>query len=429
MNYEQALNFIHSTHKFGSKLGLHNISVLLELMGNPHKKLRFVHVAGTNGKGSTVSFISSILIQAGYKTGIFISPYIERFTERIKIGNDDIPADDLARITEFVKEKVDIMLQRGENHPTEFEIVTAIALQYYFENNCDVVVLEVGLGGRFDSTNIIDTPLVSVITTIGYDHMDRLGGTLSEIAFEKAGIIKENGSVVVYHQAEEVEKVFRDTCTEKNSKLSIVDFATLKLLSCSVDGQVFDFEDYHSLEISLLGEHQTRNAAVAIKTVEVLREKGLNIQEQAIRNGLIKARWPGRLEIMNKTPFFLIDGAHNVEGAKVLVDALKKYFPGKRIFFILGVLKDKDFRSMIEIVAPLAHCFITVTPNNDRALTADELSKIIAGYCNNVYVSDTIESAIRTSLEFASQDDVICAFGSLYYIGEVRKHFKHLQGF
>jgi len=426
MNYEQALDFIHSTHKFGSKLGLHNIGVLLELMGNPHKKLKFVHVAGTNGKGSTVSFISSILTQAGYKTGIFTSPYIERFTERIKIGNDDISTDDLARITGFVKEKVDIMLQRGENHPTEFEIVTAIAFQYYFENNCDIVVLEVGLGGRFDSTNIIDTPLVSVITTIGYDHMDRLGNTLSEIAFEKAGIIKENGSVVAYHQAEEVEKVFRDVCTEKNAKLKIVDFTTLKLLSYSVDGQVFDFEDYRSLEITLLGEHQTRNAAVAVKTAELLREKGLSIPEQAIRDGLLKTRWPGRLEIMNKNPFFLIDGAHNVEGANALADALKKYFLGKRIFFILGVLKDKDFKSMIEAVAPLAHCFITVTPNSDRALTADELSKILARYCNNVYVSDTIEAAIKTSLELASQDDVICAFGSLYYIGEVRKHFKHL---
>jgi len=198
MNYEEALEYIHGALKFGSKLGLHNIRVLLELMGNPHKKLKFVHVAGTNGKGSTVAFISSILIEAGYKTGIFVSPYIERFTERIKINNQEIPGADLARITGFVKEKVDIMVQRGENHPTEFEIVTAMAFQYYYENNCDVVVLEVGLGGRLDSTNVIDTPLASVITTISYDHMDRLGSTLPEIAFEKAGIIKEGGDVVMY---------------------------------------------------------------------------------------------------------------------------------------------------------------------------------------------------------------------------------------
>jgi dihydrofolate synthase/folylpolyglutamate synthase len=426
MNYEQALEFIHSTHKFGSKLGLHNIGILLDLMGNPQKKLKFVHVAGTNGKGSTASFISSILTQAGYRTGVFTSPYIERFTERIKIGNDDIPREDLARITEFVKDKVDIMLQIGENHPTEFEIVTAIAFQYFYEKNCDIVVLEVGLGGRFDSTNIIDTSLVSAITTISYDHMDRLGATLSEIAFEKAGIIKQNGDVVVYPQTEEAGKVLRNVCAERNSKLVVVDFSGLRLISSGVDGQVFDFEGYKSLKILLLGQHQTRNAAVAIKTIEILREKGFNISEQTIRDGLLKMKWPGRLEVLKRNPLFLIDGAHNIEGAKALADALKTYFPGKRIFFILGVLKDKDFNSMIEAVIPLAHCFITVTPNNDRALSAEELSQILVSYCKSVYVSDTIELAIRTSLELASQDDIICAFGSLYYVGEVRKHFKRL---
>ena len=425
MNYEEALEYIHGALKFGSKLGLHNIRVLLELMGNPHKKLKFVHVAGTNCKGSTVAFISSILIEAGYKTGIFVSPYIERFTERIKINNQEIPGADLARITGFVKEKVDIMVQRGENHPTEFEIVTAIAFQYYYENNCDVVVLEVGLGGRLDSTNVIDTPLASVITTISYDHMDRLGSTLPEIAFEKAGIIKEGGDVVMYPpQVEEVYNVFRKACAERNSRLHTVDFSKLRFESFDVDGQVFDYEGYNSLKISLLGGHQVRNAAVAVKTAEVLREKGLSITEDSIRRGLVKARWPGRLEIVSKGPLFLIDGAHNIEGAKALSEALRLYFPNKRVIFIFGVLKDKDYRSMIEAVAPMAEAFITVTPKSGRALPAKDLAKIIGDYCKNVSVSDTIKEAIETSFKLASSDGLICAFGSLYYIGEVRKHFK-----
>jgi len=196
MNYDEALDYIFGTLKFGSKLGLHNIGVLLKLMGDPQKKLKFVHVAGTNGKGSTTAFISSILTEAGYKTGVFISPYIQRFTERMRIGSEEISRDELAEITGFVKENVDKMIAMGENHPTEFEIVTAIAFEYFYRNNCDVVVLEVGLGGRFDSTNIIDTPLVAVITTISFDHTDRLGNTLPQIAFEKAGIIKPGGTVV-----------------------------------------------------------------------------------------------------------------------------------------------------------------------------------------------------------------------------------------
>ncbi|MCR4434887.1 MAG: folylpolyglutamate synthase/dihydrofolate synthase family protein [Clostridiales bacterium] len=424
MNYSEALEYIHGTKKFGWKLGLHNIGTLLELMGNPHRKLKYVHVAGTNGKGSTVAFISSILAEAGYKVGIYTSPYLEKFTERIRINGDDIPETELARITGFVKEKVDLMVERGENHPTEFEIVTAIAFQYYFESKCDIVVLEVGLGGRFDSTNIIDTPLAAVITTINYDHMEYLGNTLSKIAFEKAGIIKKGGDVVLYPQQPEPEKVFLDACRERNCTLHQVDFSRLCLKEYGMEGQVFDLGSYKELKISLLGKHQLKNAAVAVKTVEVLREKGIGIDEAAVRKGLMNAKWPGRLEVLCKEPVFLIDGAHNLEGVKNLAQNLSLYFPGKKVIFIFGVLKDKDYKSMAEVISPLAGRFITVTPENERAMDAKDLAILLKSYCKNVDASDTIEEAIEKSIALATSDDVICAFGSLYYIGDVRKHFR-----
>ncbi|HHW48967.1 MAG TPA: bifunctional folylpolyglutamate synthase/dihydrofolate synthase [Clostridiaceae bacterium] len=423
MNYDEAIKYIHGTIKFGVKLGLKNMERLLDLMGNPHKKLRYVHVAGTNGKGSTVAFISNILIEAGYKVGIYTSPYIERFTERIRINRSEISEPDLARITGFVKEKVDLMVKNGENHPTEFEIVTAIAFQYFYENSCDIVVLEVGLGGRYDSTNVIDNSLVSVITTINYDHMDKLGDTLEKIAFEKAGIIKEQGYVVIYPQPEEVENVIKKVCAEKRSNLEIVDFSQIYLTNFSIDGQVFDYGEYKSLEISLLGAHQIKNAAVAVSACRALADKGLNITEMAIRRGLANTRWPGRLEVLCRKPLFLLDGAHNPQGAHILRKALSEYFPDKRKIFIMGVLKDKDYKAMVEEISSIASRFIAVTPNSERALPAKELAILMERYCNNVLISDTIKEAIETSLDQCTSDDLICAFGSLYYIGEVRRFF------
>jgi len=424
MDYKEAIEYIHSTHKFGMKLGLHNIGLLLELMGNPHKSLSYVHVAGTNGKGSTVAFISSILIEAGYRVGIYISPFIERFTERIKINGTEIPEGDLARITGFVREKVDMMLKAGKAHPTEFEIITAVAFQYYHEQHCDLVVLEVGLGGRFDSTNIIDTPDAAVITTISFDHMEILGNTLPEIAFEKAGIVKSGGDVVLYPQTPDVERVFERICEERNSRLKKVDFSDLKVRSFGIDGQSFDYKELQSLKILLLGDHQARNAAVAVETALLLREKGYAISNDAIREGLYKAKWPGRMEIVKTSPLFLIDGAHNAEGAQILAAGLKKYFPNKRITFIVGVLADKDYKAMIEAIEPYAYRFVTVTPRSPRALSAKDLAIFIGAYCKNVVVSDKIEEAIRTCLNSSSQEDLICAFGSLYYIGGIRKYFK-----
>ncbi len=421
MDYNEALQYIHGASKFGWKLGLNNITRLLDLMGNPHKKLKFIHVAGTNGKGSVCAFLTQILIEAGYRVGTFTSPYIERFTERIKLDNCDIDEDDLARITGFVKSRVDMMTQAGENHPTEFEIVTAIGMQYFFEKKCDVVVLEVGLGGRFDATNVIDVPLAAVIMTIGYDHTDILGKTLPEIAFEKAGIIKEGGDVLLYPQSDEAEKVFERVCAERKAVLHKVDTGCIKIREFSEDGQVFDYGERKGLSIHLLGEHQAKNAAMAIRTVELLAKKGLPVTEEQLRRGLEKTRWPGRLEVLLKKPVFLIDGAHNREGAEVLSRTLREYFPNHRKIFIFGVLKDKEYDLMLEKVAPLASAIITVTPESPRAMKARDLAVIAGRYCKNVLVSDTIEDAIEKSFKLAEPDDLVCSFGSLYYIGVVRQ--------
>lgn len=420
MTYDEALEFIRNASMLGSKPGLHNISRLLELMGNPQKKLKFVHVAGTNGKGSTVAFISSILIESGYKTGIFTSPYIQRMSEQIKINNIEIGADQFTRLIEFAKGKSEIMLQQEGCHPTEFEITTAIAFEYFYEQECDVVVLEVGLGGRLDATNVIGTPDLGVITAISYDHTDFLGDTLEKIASEKAGIIKHNGDIVTYLNPPSVEKIIEEACVEKEAKLHNTDFMQIKSNSFDIDGQTFDFKEYKTLQITLLGEHQLKNAAVSVNAAEILKGKGYNITEETIRSGLLKSRWPGRLEVLRRDPILLIDGAHNFDGVKALKAGLDALFADKKLTFIMGVLGNKDYQAMLKHILPGCKKLFTVTPNSNRALPAADLAVAAKPYCKDIQICNTVESAVKESLAGASKDDVICAFGSLYYIGQVR---------
>ncbi len=423
MTYDETLTYIHGALKFGKKLGLHNIGFLLKLMGNPQKNLRFVHVAGTNGKGSTSAFIEGILAQAGYKTGLYTSPYIQRFTERIRIGKDEISREELADITAYVKEHVDKMIALGQNHPTEFEIITAIAFEYYCRKECDLVVLEVGLGGRYDPTNIIEAPELAVITAISYDHTERLGKTLPEIASEKAGIIKQGADVVLYGQCKEVEQVFERACAQKGAHLHRTNFSGIREHCSGIDGQTFTFGEYEDLEIRLLGRHQIYNAAVAVNAARILSAKGFDISEENIRKGLVNTKWPGRLELLSKNPVFIIDGAHNPGGALALRAFLWDTFPGRPVSFIMGVLRNKDYLSMMRIVLPGCKRFFAVMPDSPKALGSEELAKAASSYCNHVQVSDTIEEVVRTSIESAEDDEIICAFGSLYYIGTVKELF------
>ncbi|MBZ4666636.1 folylpolyglutamate synthase/dihydrofolate synthase family protein [Mahella sp.] len=428
MDYLQALDYIHGTWKFGTKLGLENISYLLQLLGNPHKKLRCIHIAGTNGKGSVAAMAASILDKAGYKTGLFISPYLEDFRERIQINGNYIQKDDLARLTQTIKQKVEQMLAEGRPHPTEFEIVTAIGFCYFAEQNVDYAVVEVGLGGRLDSTNLID-PLVSVITSIDYDHKDILGDTLAKIAYEKAGIIKPGRPVVVYPQQDEAMDVIKQVCQQRQAPLIEVSYNDIKAIDDSIEGQHFNYNKrnwaFDSLYIPLLGKHQLMNAATAITTALAMREyMGVAISDKAIAEGLSVAEWPGRLELVHRQPYVLLDGAHNPQGAQSLADAIKNYFPHNRVIMVLGILADKDVHAILENLVPLAAYIITTRPDSPRAMEAEKLLALVKEMNAQGQAIDDIECAVQASLDMAGQDDLVVISGSLYLIGSVRTYLK-----
>ena len=423
MDYYEAMKYINRTGKFGSKLGLDRINRLLYYMGNPHHKLRVIHVAGTNGKGSVVSIISSILIEAGYKVGIYTSPYLQRFTERIKINNEEISKDDIARLINYIGPIVDKVISEGYDNPTEFEIITAIMFKYFSDKQVDFVALEVGLGGRLDSTNVIN-PLVSVITSISYDHLGILGNTLSQIAYEKAGIIKQNGIVVSYPQEEEALKVIEDVCKERNAKLILVSQYNTYISKYSHKGQTFNLsindKSYVDLKTSLLGEYQILNIKTSIQAIEALKYRGIDIKDEYIYKGIENAKWPGRIEVMGENPKIVLDGAHNVQGMAELKKAILKYFKYDKIILVIGVLRDKEYEKMCSIIMPIADTVITTKPDSKRALSSEELGMVANRYNDSVIISSSILDAYNTSLESAKEDDLIVFCGSLYMIGRVR---------
>lgn len=418
MNYNEALNFISESHKFGMRLGLDNMKRLLELLGNPQEKLNIIHVAGTNGKGSTCSFISTILVECGYKVGLYTSPYLETFTERIRINNENIPEEKVANIISLIKEKIDIMIKEGYEYPTEFEIVTAMAFYYYFIENTDYVVLEVGLGGRYDATNVIDKSLVSVITSISLDHTGILGDTLEKIAYEKAGIIKENGTVFVYNQTNRVKNIIKEVCNEKNAKYIEVDFDDVIIKKSDINYQSFDYKKYKDIKINLIGEHQIKNSILALNVVEFILD---NMHLDIIKKGIEKTKWAGRIEKLSESPLFIIDGAHNEDGAKSLQKVIDKNLKDKNMTLIIGMLEDKDIDTVLEILIPYFNKVITTTPNNPRAISCDKLKDKVYKYNKNVTQVKEIEKAVEYALENSKKDDVIICAGSLYMIGEVRK--------
>ena len=438
MTYDEALKYIHSLPVFSGIIDFEKTKILMEYSGRPQDKLKVIHIAGTNGKGSTAAFINNILIEAGYNTGLYTSPYIEHFTERIKLNNLEISENDLAGITETVKASVEKIKADNKPLPTEFDVITAIALIWFEKCDADVAVLETGMGGRLDSTNVVPSPELAVITSISYDHMAVLGNTLPEIAYEKAGIIKTGIDVLLYPQRKEVYPVFEKKCFSENARLHNCIIGIPGKDKASPDGQYMDIDlskaedpivrtDFKqtSLKITLLGEHQIKNASMAVNAAAILRNKGWNITDTAIIEGLKKTRWNGRFEILRKNPFFLIDGGHNSEGIESLTSSINSIFPGKKVIFIFGVLADKDYHKMIDMILPLASKIFTVTVPNPRTLSAVKLSEAVRsapGYNNTPVVPcSDISAAVNASLDLASSEDVICAFGSLYYIGIVRE--------
>lgn len=426
MDTIESMDFIHDSMKFGSKLGLHNITALLEMLGNPHKNFKTIHVGGTNGKGSTCSFINQILIEAGFKVGLFTSPYLERFSERIQVDNNEIPDADIARIATIVKEKIGIMVSQGYHHPTEFEIVTAIGFYYFNELKIDIGIIEVGLGGRLDATNVIE-PIAAVIASISYDHMEYLGDTLEKITYEKCGIIKEAGDVVVYPQLLQVEKVIKDICEERKAREFNCKFSDVKILKTSLSGSIFtirsDIIDLENIHISMLGEHQVYNALTAFYTINLLIDKGYNISAEEIYRGMKNAKWPGRLEIINTNPTILVDGAHNVQGANVLHDAICKYFKNNRIILIVGILADKEVDKMVPVFAAIADIVITTIPDNPRALSAEMLSEEFNKNKIKTYIANDISIAVEKAYQlYESGEAVIVISGSLYLVGKAKTY-------
>lgn len=416
MNAAEAIEYIHSFFWKGSIPGLSRTQELLRRLGNPEKNLKFIHIAGTNGKGSTAAMSASILQKAGYRVGLYTSPYIFRFNERIQVDGEQIPDEDVATITEYVKQHAEAMAEK----PTEFELVTAIGFEYFARRKCDIVVLEVGMGGALDSTNVIPVPEVAVITNIGLDHTEVLGDTLEKIAETKAGIFKEGGHAVVYRGTSSVEAVFERICLEKKVSLRKADFDSLHLKSHSLEGQTFDCGDRKDLVLPLLGDHQLHNASVVLSIVDTLQDMGWKITEQNIREGLRDVSWPGRFDIVSRNPLFIIDGGHNPQCIEALVKNIKDYLTGRNVIALTGVLADKDYGDMYKPVISLVNQFVCITPPNPRKLEAAELAEHLTKVGATATACESVEAGVRKALGLAGDDGVVLCFGSLYTIGDIR---------
>ena len=402
--------------------GLSRIRELMRHLGNPQNELRFVHIAGTNGKGSTSAMLASILSAAGYTTGLFTSPHLQRYNERIQVNGAEISDGDLLALLREIGSAAARMSER----PSEFEALTALALLYFQRRHCRIVVLEVGLGGRLDPTNVIAPPEAAVITNIGLEHTEYLGDTLEKIAAEKAGIIKPGSDVVLYGQSPEVENVVRAKCAGCGGKLQATDISNLEVLSCDLSGQRLRYRERRELRLGLLGLYQSRNAAVALDTVDALLRRGWSIPEDAVVRGLACARWPGRFEVLRREPLVIVDGAHNPNGVEALAACLEQYLPDRKVTFVMGVMADKRYDQMLDLVAPFAEKFITVTPDSHRSLPSVQLAADIGRRLGlPVKAAGTASEGVSMALEEARPGDAICVFGSLYQVGEVRASLKN----
>ena len=430
MKYEEAMKYITEVGNFGSNYGLERTYKLLEHLGNPERDLKLIHIAGTNGKGSTTSMITEILMGEGYKVGMYTSPFIEEFEERIQINRNNIPKESLAILMDEIKVAVDKVIEAGYNHPTEFEIITVLMLLYFKKENIDFGVIEVGLGGTLDSTNVIK-PIIQVITSISFDHTNFLGNTLEKIAREKAGIIKKGIPTVIYPQQEEVLKVIKNKCIEMDSELYIANNENLKfenIVNLDKPYQLLKYNNEIDILLPLLGEHQIINLSVAMQAIEVLNNKNIiDISIANIVKSIKNVSWKGRLEVLSNNPYVVIDGAHNIQGIKTLSRNIKKYFKYENLYLILGILADKDVEEMIKIITPMAKKVYSVTPNSIRGELAESLKDEVSKFNKNCKAFDKYEEAYLEALNDASEKDLILASGSLYMIGDMRKIIRKIS--
>ncbi|MFV9511071.1 bifunctional folylpolyglutamate synthase/dihydrofolate synthase [Tepidibacillus sp. LV47] len=426
---EEAISWIHGREKVGIKPGLERMEWMLERVGHPERHLKFVHVAGTNGKGSTVSFISHVLRRSGYTVGTFTSPYLIDFTNRIQVNGEDISGKDLVAILNQVIPLAEELEQSELGGPSEFEVITMVAILYFSQiAKPDIIIWETGLGGRLDSTNVV-YPLVSVITNIGYDHMEYLGSDLKQIAKEKAGIIKSGVPVVSGVEQEEAKAVIYEVAKAKKATVYQLgeQFSTV-INKIHHSGSKFDFQDIFltmpNIEISMIGSHQIKNAAIALMTLEILRQYyAFYIEEDSVYTGMKHTFWPGRLEKVLENPLVILDGAHNPEGAESLAEAIH-LFNYKRLILVTGILKDKAIQQFYQPLLPLADELIITEPKFPRAKEALEVAKIVhsIGGASHVLVQENWKDAVDMAIQEANKDDLVIITGSLYLISDVRKY-------
>ena len=419
MNCNEAIEYIHSLEKFGINPGLERIRALCNLLGNPQKKLKIIHVAGTNGKGSTSTMISNILRKSGYNTGLFISPYVTDFRERIQFNGNMIDKYDLAECVEKVKTAVDVLNDTGI-YPTEFEALTAAAFVYFEMKKSDFVVLEVGLGGRLDSTNVIEAPYVSVITSISLDHTAILGDTIEKIAAEKCGIIKFGAETVLYpFQDEKVFSIVEKTCKDRCNELRIPDINRVKIIEEKLEGTLAEYDGVEFM-LPLAGEHMIYNACTAIEAVRSLSRLAINISNKAIKDGIAISVMPGRMELIKKRPVIILDGGHNEGCALALSEFIKKHLSGKRIIMVSSMMSDKDYLSYLSVVAPLADVFIATRVDMLRALPSGELMLSASNYCKNCHDVTIPSKAVTAARNIMQDDDALVVCGSFYLAGDIR---------
>ncbi|MCM1535103.1 MAG: bifunctional folylpolyglutamate synthase/dihydrofolate synthase [Clostridium sp.] len=420
VNYRQAMEYVESLSGHGIVPGLDSIKELCRRLGNPQNELKFVHIAGTNGKGSVLAYISTVLQCAGYKVGRYFSPVIFEYREKIQVNGKPISKAALCEELENIKLICEEMAAEGFAAPTLFEAETALAFWYFRKKGCDIVVLETGMGGAEDATNLITTTITSVISSVGMDHMKFLGNTLDKIAAQKAGIIKEGCRVVVMKQQPIVMDVVERAAREKHCPLTIAEGTKASRIRSGIERQKFDYDGMKNLEITLAGQFQIGNAILAVEAVRSLADRGFAVKEEDLRRGLKETEWRGRFEVIRKKPLFIVDGAHNEDAAQKLANSIEFYFTNKRIIYIMGVLKDKEYEKIISLTHKYADQIITVTPpDNARALPAYELAKEIALVHPDVTAVDSLEEAVEMSMLLAGSEDVILAFGSLSYLGKL----------
>ncbi len=415
MTVERAIEYIHSNYWNGGTFGLDRTIELLDLLGHPEKGLKFIHIGGTNGKGSTASMTANILRKAGYTVGLYTSPYIFRFHERMQVNGECISDEELVDIVEMIQP----LARSMKSEPSEFELVTCIAFEYFKRHKCDIIALEVGLGGEFDATNTIEPPEVAVMTNIGLDHVELLGDTLEKIAETKSKIIKTGTDAVIYREPASVEAVFEARCKEVGAELTRADFDSIELVTASLEGQTFHWGQYQNIEMPLLGDHQLKNAAVVLTAIEVLRKRGWKISDEAVREGIATVSWPGRFELIGKKPTFIIDGGHNPQCIEALVKNVRDYLDGRRLTILTGVLGDKDYNEMYRDMAPFASQFVTVTPDNPRAMSSEDLKKYLEQFGKPVTACETVAEGVKLAKSLAGEDGVVLCYGSLYMLGDV----------